>query len=176
MHCTLPRNPSRSASGHHLQAVAKDHAVRPVRRHAGRTPSSQPRSASPLKSAKRSICEFAPSAALLRSGAAGRRSAPWDEPSPGCRAAARHNQIGPVLFVLAAPDQLRVEIAVAALIGHADRAPARPSASRTGIRPWECSSARLLVRQRLDVFLRSSCLRLVLRHLTLPPRSSAPSR
>ena len=31
------------------------------------------------------------------------------------------DQIGPVLLVLAAPDQLRVEVAVAALVGHADR-------------------------------------------------------
>ncbi len=32
------------------------------------------------------------------------------------------HQIGPVLLVLAAPDELRVEVAVAALVGHADRA------------------------------------------------------
>ena len=31
MHCTLPRRPSRSArTGHHLERVAEDHAVRPV--------------------------------------------------------------------------------------------------------------------------------------------------
>ncbi|MDQ3002762.1 MAG: hypothetical protein M3Y08_16055 [Fibrobacterota bacterium] len=31
-----------------------------------------------------------------------------------------HHQIGPVLLVLAAPDQLRVQILVAALVGHAN--------------------------------------------------------
>jgi hypothetical protein len=31
------------------------------------------------------------------------------------------NQVGPVLLVLAAPDELRVEIAIAPLIGEADR-------------------------------------------------------
>ena len=33
----------------------------------------------------------------------------------------RHHQVGPVLQVLAPPDQLRVEVAVAALVGHLDR-------------------------------------------------------
>ena len=32
-----------------------------------------------------------------------------------------HDQVGPVLLVLAAPDELRVEVAVAPLVGHADR-------------------------------------------------------
>ena len=33
-----------------------------------------------------------------------------------------HNEVGPVLHVFAAPDELRVEVAVAALVGHLDRA------------------------------------------------------
>ena len=32
------------------------------------------------------------------------------------------DEIAPVLLILAAPDELRIEVAVAALIGHADRA------------------------------------------------------
>jgi hypothetical protein len=33
----------------------------------------------------------------------------------------RDDQVGPVLLVLAAPDELRVEVAVAALVGDLDR-------------------------------------------------------
>src|SRR5262249_24415168 len=33
-----------------------------------------------------------------------------------------HHEVGPVLLILAAPDQLRVQVAVAALVGHADGA------------------------------------------------------
>ena len=46
-----------------------------------------------------------------------------------------HDEIGPVLRVLAAPDELRVEVAVAPLAGDLDRAPARRAPSRTGTRP-----------------------------------------
>ena len=38
------------------------------------------------------------------------------------------DEIGPVLLILAAPDELRIEVAVAALVGHADGALLAPSA------------------------------------------------
>ena len=119
MHCTLPRRPSRSARRRHdLKGVAEDHPVRPVLRRAGRTRSCRP-SGRPLKSANRSIC-------------VGCRL-------PGLRLALEvvdqrlgvdllldverrrmDDEVAPVLLVLAAPDELRVEVAVAALVGDAD--------------------------------------------------------
>ena len=51
------------------------------------------------------------------------------------------DEVAPVLLILAAPDELRIEVAVAALVGHADRVSAPSSAGRTGTPRWGCSSA-----------------------------------
>ena len=51
------------------------------------------------------------------------------------------DEVRPVLLVLAAPDELRVEVAVAALVGDLGRGSVRTGPSPTGTRPWGCSSA-----------------------------------
>ena len=64
------------------------------------------------------------------------------------------DEVAPVLLVLAAPDELRVEVAVAALVGDADRALLAPSASTDWIfRRRNVLARRLVVRERLDGLL-----------------------
>ena len=61
------------------------------------------------------------------------------------------DEVAPVLLVLAAPDELRIEVAVAALVGDANRALLLLLAAPTDTRPSGCSSAcRLVVREGLD--------------------------
>ena len=62
----------------------------------------------------------------------------------------RHNQIGPVLFVLAAPNQLRVQIAVTALVGHSNRCLLVRPHHRLIFSRRNVLARCFVVRQRLD--------------------------
>jgi hypothetical protein len=121
MHCTLPRSPSRSArEAITCKAVAEDHAVGPVGR-AGRTRS--------WRLAGQAV-EVGEQVELLGSTALAFLSLGWPQQVINQHLGVDlfldverrgvHDQVGPVLLILAAPDQLRVQVAVAALIGHAD--------------------------------------------------------
>jgi hypothetical protein len=52
------------------------------------------------------------------------------------------HQVRPVLFVLAAPDKLGIQVAIAAFIGYANGTSALPCTSPIGTRPWGCFYGR----------------------------------
>ena len=60
------------------------------------------------------------------------------------------DEVAPVLLVLAAPDELRVEVAVAALVGHADRALLLLLQHRLVFGGRDVLARRLVVLERLD--------------------------
>ena len=61
-----------------------------------------------------------------------------------------HHEVGPVLLILAAPDQLRVQVAVAALVGHADGALLLLLHHRLIFGGGDVLAPGLLVRERFD--------------------------
>ena len=68
-------------------------------------------------------------------------------------------QVRRVLFVLAPPHELRVEVAVAPLVGHADGALLLISHQRLVLGGWQVRTPGLLVLEGLDgLGLGASCL------------------
>ena len=88
MHCTLPRSPRARPATPSPAGVAEDHAVATSSRRAGRTRSWRPSLGQAVEVGEEVELVLGRLRGRLRCGAADRRSAPWDEPSPGCRAAA----------------------------------------------------------------------------------------
>ena len=62
-----------------------------------------------------------------------------------------HDEVGPVLIVLAAPDELRIEVAVAALVGDPDRALLGPAHHRPVLGGRDVLPRRLAVGEALDL-------------------------
>ena len=155
MHCTLPRKPfALGQRRHHLQAVAEDHAVRPV---------------------CIVLVELGPRFFAGQSVEVGEEIELW----LSCTVCAGlcpplqvvnqnlgmdllldverrrgHNQVGPVLLVLAAPDQLRIEVAIAALIGNADRRPFLVAHHGLVLGGGNVLARSLVVGERFDDLLR----------------------
>ena len=63
----------------------------------------------------------------------------------------RNNQIGPVLLVLASPNELRIEVAVPPLVGHADRALLLGAHHRLKLSRGYVLARSLLVRKCFDL-------------------------
>ena len=64
-----------------------------------------------------------------------------------------HHQVGPVLLILAAPDQLRIEIAVATFVSHTDGALVILLQHRLVFSRRDVLARRLLVREGCYLFL-----------------------
>jgi hypothetical protein len=114
---------------HHLQAVAQDHAVRPVLVVLVELGLSASSSGRPLKSANMSNC--APGPGRLP-GALAQQVVDQHLGVDLLLDVERRgvdDEVRPVLLILAAPDQLRVQVAVAPLVGHAHRGSAAPCSS-----------------------------------------------
>ena len=159
--------------GHHLQAVAQDHAVRPPRvvlvETGGRGTLRQP-----VEVGKEVVLEVPGRPGRLVADAHGLAAQVLDQ-GPGVDAlldVERRRKdgelVGGVLRVLAAPDQLRVEVAVAAFPGDADGCPLPAAEQRLVLRRGDERATVFPVRERVHL-LRGGAAPAACGHATAPP-------
>ena len=140
MHCTLPRSPSALGQRrHHLQAVAEDHAVGPVGVVAVELGAGV---------VVRQAVEVGEQIELLGRRLPSLLAAPDQGPSISTfgwtfswmkQGRGLHNEVGPVLLVLAPPQEAADQGRGCAAGTPSGWGSVRPSPSPTGIPPWECS-------------------------------------